>query len=449
MARTTLRGLHVIVAGAGLAGLTAAREIAMRGATVHVVEARARVGGRVWTVRRPGEAVHVEAGGEFIEHEHEATRGLAKALNLRLTRVLGRGFGSALKVGGAIRRSNSQTARWKELNRLLKPEITAFTDTGCDWNSAVAAAIAAESLEDVLDRRRPHRRVGAMATALRGFYLADPDQLSALVPAEQGASSGTPGRSAMYRIAGGNDRLPQALARALPSAAVSLETIVRAVTSEAAGVRVAVTSAAGRQVELRGDYAILTLPAPLLRACRITPPLDAVRQAALAQLPNGPATKAFVQFGRPWWRRANTPRAYGTNLPCGAVWDGAEEQKGAAVLTMLGGGRASDMLQAAVSSARSRRAALSWLGARDPGELIGEPIVWERDPWARGGYAVFGPGFEPRWRDTLAQSHGRILFAGEHTSRQWQGFMNGAIESGIDAVRTLEQLHRLRQLRVP
>ena len=75
--------------------------------------------------------------------------------------------------------------------------------------------------------------------------------------------------------------------------------------------------------------------------------------------------------------------------------------------------------------------------------------MWERDPWARGGYAVFGPRFEPRWRDTLAQNHGRILFAGEHTSRRWQGFMNGAIESGMDAARTLEQLHRLRQLTAP
>ena len=126
MARTTLRGLHVIVAGAGLAGLTAAREVAMRGATVHVVEARARIGGRVWTVRRPGEAVHLEAGGEFIDHEHEAARALVKALGLTLTRVLRRGFGAALSVGGAIRRSNSEGARWRQLNRLLKPEIDGF-----------------------------------------------------------------------------------------------------------------------------------------------------------------------------------------------------------------------------------------------------------------------------------------------------------------------------------
>ena len=449
MARTTLRGLHVIVAGAGLAGLTAAREVAMRGATVHVVEARARIGGRVWTVRRPGEAVHLEAGGEFIDHEHQAARALVKALGLTLTRVLRRGFGAALSVGGVIRRSNSEAARWRQLNRLLKPETAAFTEAACDWNSAVAGVIAGVSLQDLLDRRPPQPRVVAMAEALRSYYLADPDQLSALVAVEQSASSGTPGRSPMYRIAGGNDRLTDALARALPAEALSLGTVVRSVTTGEAGVRVVVGSAQGRQVELRGDYAILALPAPLLRECGINPPLDAVRQAAIAQLPNGPATKAFLRFETPWWRRANTPRAFATNLPCGAVWEGAEEQKGPAVLTLLGGGRASETLQELMSSAPSRRAALAWLGGRDAGQLLGDPIVWERDPWSRGGYAVFGPRFEPRWRGTLAQNHGRILFAGEHTSRRWQGFMNGAIESGTDAARTLEQLHRLRQLTAP
>ena len=449
MARTTLRGLHVIVAGAGLAGLTAAREVAMRGATVHVVEARARIGGRVWTVRRPGEAVHLEAGGEFIDHEHEAARGLVKALGLPLTRVLRRGFGAALSVGGAIRRSNSEGARWRQLNRLLKPEIAAFTDAACDWNSAVAGVIAGVSLQDVLERRRSHPRVSAMATALRGYYLADPDQLSALVAVEQSACSGTPGRSPMYRIAGGNDRLPDALARALPADALLLGTVVRSVTTGEAGVRVMVRSDQGRQAELRGDYAILALPAPLLRECGISPALDEVRQTAISQLPNGPATKAFLRFETPWWRRANRPRAFATNLPCGAVWDSAEEQKGAAVLTLLGGGRASETLQKLMSSEPSRRTALTWLGARHAGQLVGDPVVWERDPWARGGYAVFGPRFEPRWRDTLAQNHGRILFAGEHTSRRWQGFMNGAIESGMDAARTLEQLHRLRQLTAP
>ena len=59
--------------------------------------------------------------------------------------------------------------------------------------------------------------------------------------------------------------------------------------------------------------------------------------------------------------------------------------------------------------------------------------AWEDDPWARGGYAVFGPSFDPYLRDWLRRPAGRVVFAGEHTSIKWEGFMNGAIESGLRA----------------
>src|ERR1043165_4429917 len=89
-----LRGGRVIVGGAGLAGLAAARELGARGAAVTVVEARARVGGRVWTLRDQFAArQHAEAGGDLIEAEQEHVLALAKALGLELTRILRRGFG--------------------------------------------------------------------------------------------------------------------------------------------------------------------------------------------------------------------------------------------------------------------------------------------------------------------------------------------------------------------
>jgi monoamine oxidase len=63
--------------------------------------------------------------------------------------------------------------------------------------------------------------------------------------------------------------------------------------------------------------------------------------------------------------------------------------------------------------------------------------VWGDDPWARGGYAYIDPGFDPAWRSCLAAGAGRLVFAGEHTSPRWQGYMNGAVESGIRAAREL------------
>src|SRR5471032_2899134 len=91
---TTLSGVSVLVAGAGLAGLAAARDLIARGATVTVIDVRDRVGGRVWTIREGfAEGQHAEAGGDMIDEEQHEIRDLAGQLGLTLTRILKGGFG--------------------------------------------------------------------------------------------------------------------------------------------------------------------------------------------------------------------------------------------------------------------------------------------------------------------------------------------------------------------
>ena len=77
--------------------------------------------------------------------------------------------------------------------------------------------------------------------------------------------------------------------------------------------------------------------------------------------------------------------------------------------------------------------ALDWLKPGGTELLRHYHLTWEHDSWAQGGYAYFDPSFDPAWRPWLARPHGRLLFAGEHTSTQWQGYMNGAVESGLRA----------------
>src|SRR5262245_13697122 len=94
MAGATLNGVSVLVAGAGLAGLAAAHDLAARGATVTVVDARDRVGGRVWTIRDGfAENQHAEAGGDLIDASQAEIRTLADQVGLKLTRILRGGFG--------------------------------------------------------------------------------------------------------------------------------------------------------------------------------------------------------------------------------------------------------------------------------------------------------------------------------------------------------------------
>jgi monoamine oxidase len=121
--------------------------------------------------------------------------------------------------------------------------------------------------------------------------------------------------------------------------------------------------------------------------------------------------------------------------------------RGAAVLMLLAGGAASQAVRSLIDrdGIDGVLSYLRWLGAaREPTQLA-RVVTWERDPWSRGGYAVFGPRFDPSSQPLLRQAFGRVLFAGEHTSDRWQGFMNGAVESGLRVASELEARERIER----
>src|SRR6266851_1336726 len=139
----TLRGVSVLVAGAGLAGLAAAHDLTAMGATVTVVEARDRVGGRVWTLR-DGFAgrQHAEAGADLIEEEQEHVLKLARELGLRPVRILRDGFGFYGPDARGTRGIHLGPGAFATIGKLLKPEIEDFKLSEERWDSAVAARLA-------------------------------------------------------------------------------------------------------------------------------------------------------------------------------------------------------------------------------------------------------------------------------------------------------------------
>ena len=443
--RATAR--RVVVVGAGLSGLAAALQLRAGGWEVVVLEARDRVGGRVHTLHGPFTGgLHVEAGGESIDDNHDQIQALARHYRLALAhRPMNKLENAAVYRGGkrsslaalAVADAGALAGYAGFGNALIT--LAGDLDPAHPELAGQAEVWDRQSLQDFAATQTLDPGAELLVQSdYRGNYNAQLDQVSLLFVLQQSVVDEALPESGVesMRIAAGNSALPEAMARDL-GRAVRLEVPVTKVEQRSWGVRVHAGAAGGASDTVDAAHLVLAVPPPALRPVSFDPPLSSDVAAMINELDLGHALKVSTQYDRRFWLSEGLSGFTISDLPFGVGWDATDSMPGGAqspgVLTQFVTGDAARA--GAALAARSRIASFQdqldvvYPEGRQDRSAIATTMAWANERYTGGGYAVYAPGQMTRFWPLLRRAHGAIWFAGEHTETL-AGYMESAVRSG-------------------
>lgn len=432
----------VIVIGAGLAGLTAAREIRRGGAQPIVLEARPRIGGRV--VSEPiGDGKVVEMGGQWLAPRNQRLTALAREAGIGLFPTYRTGA-SLLAVGGETRRQRGPLPPLRPAAlldvaraRFRLDRLARTVPANAPWDAPMARDLDAATLGSWIgENLRTREGAALLRVAARTIWGAEPERLNLLQTLGYIHGAGNfdalTTRELQTRVEGGSARLADALAAGLGDA-IKLEHPATRVTQTAGGVEV---HAAGRAYT--ASQVIVAVPPELASELEFKPRLPPRRTQALRSLPMAAVTKVCAVYDRPFWREAGlSGQAIVSSGFVSAVFDNSPPDGTPGVLLGFVAGQRCHEL-AAMDSDR-RQAAVLETFIRLFGQRAASPLLflekdWSSDRWTRGCY--FGLATARSLTGvlrTLAEPAGRVHWAGAETATHNYGGMDGAMSSGIRA----------------
>lgn len=447
----------VAIVGAGLAGLVAARCLAKAGVSTLVLEARPRVGGRLLN-EDIGEDKVVELGGQWIGPSQHKLAGLCAELGVQTFPTYDEGrhilelAGRRASYFGAI--TDVSLGLVRDLMKVMSPfamvdleQARARLDRMANavplqepWSAAKAAAWDSQTFASWIRR---NTRTAAARTALKlateAVWAAEPGDLSllhVLFYMHSGGSFnslvGTRGGAQQDRFHGGSQRIALLMAAELTEGQLCLNTPVRRIERVDSGT---ILQTEANQLTVSARRAIIAIPPTLAGRIAYDPPLPALRDQLTQRMPQGTVIKTMAIYDRPFWReRGLSGQAISDIGPARVVFDNSPPDGRPGVLLGFLEGRVAR--QWGTRSEDERREAVLAGHVRLFGKQAGQPErfiehVWADDEWTRGCYGcLMTTGGWTEYGRALREPVGPLHWAGAETATVWNGYMDGAVQSG-------------------
>ena len=446
----------IAILGAGIAGLTAAYYLKKGGLTdkdISIYDSLKRVGGRIHTDSTFIPGLTMEIGGEFIDTDHTLMQELAKELKLELkdnkTDSLNKSTGAEWYCIKGKRYTEDEVI--KEFNNyvpLIKSDREA---AGEKYDKLFALKLDNMSVEEYFDRIKLTGWLRELLTVAYlselGMPLADQSSINFVGLISSDTTNGFKifGESdERFSIEGGNSRIVQSLA--MNVAPINFDHHLEAVKSKGDGF----TLTFNGNKDIDADIVINTIPFKVLREVKMDIDMPGKKKKAIDELGYGNNAKLFLGFKERLWRTKYQNPGYSFNENIHNGWDNSWMQnnnEGAAGYTIYLGGK--DAVTLAENKKNKKEMAEKYLPMLDqvyPGlkeQWNGEAEIawWPVSKAIKGSYSAYKVGQYSSISGHEIEPVGNMLFAGEHCSNEFQGFMNGGAETGKKAaISLLEKL---------
>jgi monoamine oxidase len=443
----------IAIVGAGIAGLHAAYRLKKAGYPSRVYEADTRVGGRIFTMRDLlGAGLATEMGAEFIDTGHEDMLQLSLELGLNLIDLKedsSKLVEEAYFFDGRHRSVKEVIEEFSPVAAKIKEDVEAVAE-GVDFqNPGAGAELDRLSIAEYLDRKRVQgwlrKLLDAAFVTEFGLEAGEQSCLNLLTMISTDVSGGKFelfGESdERYKVEGGNLRIPEELARRL-AGQIELDHRLTSIRGKGRGCILSFDTEDGDR-EVEADWVVLALPFTLLRSVEMKIELPKVKQKAIAELGYGLSTTVMAGVSRRVWNDAGYRGSIFTDEGVQLGWDNSQGQPGpAGGFTYFLGGAAAERAGAGGTPEEHGRRLTAALDKPYPGSTAAlnnkfGRWIWPKHPFSLGGYSCYKPGQWTTICGAEIQPVGRLLFAGEHCSLDYQGFMNGGAETGRRAAEAI------------